>query len=208
MKKFLFDNAKVKNMSLEDVNKNIKIVGKQLAYRINRLQSAKPSRERNLALAYNAAMYKNIVTNVKLSGKVSAETAKFKEFTPDTINEGRATLLNLQSTLISNQSTISGQIETRRHRYAKFRETIAGYGIKRRFTNKQLDILTEVFANLEEAKYYYESDEVIEEFSEFNSKDISDMSVKEIAGIIDEALKEKRSVFIESDYNSNYEVIF
>lgn len=208
MKKFLFDYAKVKKMPLEDINKNIKIVGKQLAYRINRLQSAKPSRERNLALSYNAAMYKNIVTNVKLNGKVSAETAKFKEFTPDTINEARATLLNIQSTLISNRSTISGQLETRRHQYAKFRETIAGYGIKRRFTNKQLEKLYGVFAALEEAKYYYESDEVIEEFTEFNNKDISDMSTEEIAGIIDEALKEKRSVFIESDYNSNYEVIF
>lgn len=208
MNKFLFDYAKVKKMPLEDINKNITIVGKQLAYRINRLQSAKPSRERNLALSYNAAMYKNIVTNVKLNGKVSAETAKFKEFTPDTINEARATLLNLQSTLISNQSTISGQLETRRHQYAKFRETIAGYDIKRRFTNKQLDKLYGVFAGLEEGVDYYKSDEVIEEFSEFNSKNISNMSVEEIAGIIDEALKEKHSVFVESDYNSNYEVIF
>lgn len=206
MKKFLFDYAKVKNMPLEDINKNITIVGKQLAYRINRLKSAKPSRERNLALRYTTDMYKNIITSVKLSGKVSAETAKFKEFTD--VREARATLLNIQSTLISNQSTITGQLETRKYQHAKFRETIAGYGIKRRFTNKQLDKLFEVFAALEEAKYYYESDEVIEEFSEFNSKDISDMSTEEIAGIIDEALKEQKSVFIESDYNSNYEVIF
>lgn len=206
MKKFLFDYAKVKEMPLEDINKGIKVVGKQLAYRINRIQSAKPSRERNLALSYNAAIYKNIVTNVKLNGKVSAKVSKFKEFTD--VREARATLLNIQSTLISNQSTISGQLETRRHQYAKFRETIAGYGIKRRFTNKQLDKLYGVFAALEEGVNYDVSDEVIEEFSEFNSKDISNMSVEEIAGIIDEALKEKRSFDIESDYNSNFEVIF
>lgn len=195
MKKFLFDYAKVKNMPLEDINKNIKIVGKQLAYRINRLQSAKPSRERNLALRYTTDMYKNIITNVKLNGKVSAETAKFKEFTD--VKEAKATLLNIQSTLISNQSTISGQLETRKHQYAKFRETIAGYGIKRRFTNKQLDKLYEVFANLEANIDYYESNEVIDEFSEFNNKDISNMSAKEIAEIIDEAIKEKISVFVE-----------
>lgn len=197
MKKFLFDYAKVKNMPLEDINKNIKIVGKQLAYRINRLQYAKPSRERNLALRYATDMYKNIITNVKLSGKVSAETAKFKEFTPDTINEARATLLNIQSTLISNQSTISGQLETRRHQYAKFRETIAGYGIKRRFTNKQLDKLYEVFGAMEQSVNYTYSDEVIDEFSEFSNNDISNMSAKEIAEIIDEALKEQKSVFVE-----------
>lgn len=207
MKTFLFDYAKVKNMPLEDVNKNIKIVGKQLAYRINRLQSAKPSRERNLALSYNADIYKNIITNVKLSGKISAETAKFKEFAD--IKEARATLLNIQSTLISDQSTIRGQKIVSRHRHQATRETIKSYGIKRRFTNKELDILTEVFVALEEAKYYYESDEVIEEFTEFNSKDISDMSAEEIAGIIDEALKEKHSVFFDDGYNSsNYEVIF
>lgn len=197
MKKFLFDYAKVKNMPLEDINKNITIMGKQLAYRINRLQSAKPSRERNLALRYTTDMYKNIITNVKLSGKVSAETAKFKEFTPDTINEARATLLNIQSTLISNQSTITGQLETRRHQYAKFRETITGYGIKRRFTNKQLDKLYEVFGSMEQGVNYTYSDEVIDEFSEFSNNDISNMSAKEIAEIIDEALKEQKSVFIE-----------
>ena len=197
MKKFLFDYAKVKNMSLEDVNKNIKTVGKQLAYRINRLQSAKPSRERNLALRYTTDMYKNIITNVKLSGKVSTETAKFKEFTPDTINEARATLLNVQSTLISNQSTITGQLETRRHQYAKFRETIAEYGIKRRFNNKQLDKLYEVFAAMEQGVNYTYSDEVIDEFSEFSNNDISNMSAKEIAEIIDEALQEQKSVFVE-----------
>ena len=206
MKKFLFDYAKVKEMSLEDVNKNIKVVGKQLAYRINRLQSAKPSIERNLALRYTTDMYKNIVTNVKLSGKVSAEVSKFKEFT--NLKEAKATLLNIQSTLLSNQSTVRGQLETRRHQYAKFRETIAGYGIKRRFTNKQLDKLYGVFAALEEGVNYDVSDEVIEEFSEFNSKDISNMSIEEIAGIIDEALKEKRSVFVEGDYNSNFEIVF
>lgn len=197
MKKFLFDYAKVKKMPLEDINKNITIMGKQLAYRINRLQSAKPSRERNLALRYTTDMYKNIITNVKLSGKVSAETAKFKEFTPNTINEARATLLNIQSTLISDQSTISGQLKTRRHQYAKFRETIAGYGIKRRFTNKQLDKLYEVFGSMEQGVNYTYSDEVIDEFSEFSNNDISNMSAKEIAEIIDEALKEQKSVFIE-----------
>lgn len=197
MKKFLFDYAKVKKMPLEDINKNITIMGKQLAYRINRLQSAKPSRERNLALRYATDMYKNIITNVKLSGKVSAETAKFKEFTPNTINEARATLLNIQSTLISDQSTISGQLKTRRHQYAKFRETIAGYGIKRRFTNKQLDKLYEVFGSMEQGVNYTYSDEVIDEFSEFSNNDISNMSAKEIAEIIDEALKEQKSVFIE-----------
>lgn len=197
MKKFLFDYAKVKNMPLEDINKNIKVVGKQLAYRINRLQSAKPSRERNLALRYTTDMYKNIITNVKLNGKVSAETAKFKEFTPDTINEARATLLNIQSTLISSRSTITGQLETRRHQYAKFRETIAGYGIKRRFTNKQLDKLYEVFGSMEQGVNYTYSDEVIDEFSEFTNNDISNMSAKEIAEIIDEALKEQKSVFVE-----------
>lgn len=195
MKKFLFDYAKVKNMSLEDVNKNIKTVGKQLAYRINRLQSAKPSRERNLALRYTTDMYKNIITNVKLSGKVSAEAAKFKEFTD--VREARATLLNIQSTLISNQSTITGQLETRRHQYAKFRETIAGYGIKRRFNNKQLDKLYEVFAAMEQGVNYTYSDEVIDEFSEFSNNDISNMSAKEIAEIIDEALQEQKSVFVE-----------
>lgn len=199
MKKFLFDYAKVKKMPLEDINKNITIVGKQLAYRINRLQSAKPSRERDLALRYTADMYKNIVTNIKLSGKVtiSAETAKFKEFTPDTINEARATLLNIQSTLISDQSTITGQLKTRRHQYTKFRETIAGFGIKRRFTNKQLDKLYGVFAALEQGVDYTNSDEVIDEFSEFNNKDISNMSVKEISEIISEALQEQKSVFVE-----------
>lgn len=195
MKRFLFDYAKVKNMPLEDVNKNIKIVGKQLAYRINRLQSAKPSIARDLALHYTADMYKNIVTNVKLSGKVSAETAKFKEFTD--VKEARAALLNIQGTLLSNQSTVSGQLETRRHQYAKFRETIAGFGIKRRFTNKQLEKLYGVFAALEQGVDYTLSDEVVDEFSEFTNKDISNMSVKEISEIISEALQEQKSVFVE-----------
>lgn len=204
MKKFLSDYAKVKKMPLEDINKNIKIVGKQLAYRINRLQSAKPSRERDLALRYTTDIYKNIVTNVKLSGKVSAKTAKFKEFTPLTIEEAKATLLNIQSTLISNQSTISGQLETRKHQYAKFRDTIAGYGIKRRFTNKQLDKLYGVFAGLTKGTDYDVSDEVIEEFSEFTNKELNDYSVNDLTRIINEALKDKYT----EPYTSDFEIVF
>lgn len=202
MKKINFSKQDIMDMSLKDVNKNIKTVGKQLAYRINRLQSAKPSIERNRALEFSSTILKTVVNNRSLSGAITTGNVKFKEFSD--VRVARGALLNIQTVLLSNRSTIEGQKIISRHRRKATRETIAGFGIKRRFTNKELDILTEVFANLEADVDYYDSDEVIEEFNELNGKDLSEYSPKEIADIIKSKLPGQNIMIPEN----NFEIVF
>lgn len=202
MKKINFSKQNIMDMPLKEVNKNIKTVGKQLAYRINRIYSSKPSIERNRALEFSSTILKTVVNNRSLSGAITTGDVKFKEFSD--VHVGRAALLNIQTVLLSNRSTIEGQKLISRHRRQTTRETIRSYGIKRRFTNKELDILTEVFANLEANVDYYESDEVIEEFNELSNKNLSDYSPKEIADIIKSKLPGQNIMIPEN----SYEIVF
>lgn len=202
MKKVNFSKQNIMDMPLKDVNKNIKIVGKQLAYRINRIYSSKPSIERNRALEFSSTILKTVVNNRSLSGAITTGDINFKEFSD--VHVGRAALLNIQTVLLSDRSTIEGQKIISRHRRQTTRETIRSYGIKRRFTNKELDILTEVFANLEANTDYYESNEVIEEFNELRGKDLSSYSTKEIIDIIKSKLPGQNVMIPENDF----EIVF
>lgn len=202
MKKINFSKQNIMDMPLKDVNKNIIILGKQLTYRINRIQSAKPSIERNRALEFSSTILKTVVNNRSLSGAITTRDVDFKEFSD--VHVGRGALLNIQTVLLSDRSTIEGQKVVSRHRRKTTRETIKSYGIKRRFTNKELDILTEVFANLESNTDYYESNEVIEEFNELRGKDLSSYSTKEIIDIIKSKLPGQNIMIPENDF----EVIF
>lgn len=202
MKKINFSKQNIMDMSLKDVNKNIKIVGKQLAYRINRIYSSKPSIERNRALEFSSTILKTVVNNRSLSGAITTGDVNFKEFSD--VHVARGALLNIQTVLLSDRSTIEGQKLISRHRRQATRETIKAYGIKRRFTNKELDILTEVFISLEASADYYESGEVIEEFNELSGKELSEYSPKEIADIIKSKLPDPNSVIPEINFDINF----
>lgn len=202
MKKINFSKQNIMDMPLKDVNKNIKTVGKQLAYRINRIYSSKPSIERNRALEFSSTILKTVVNNRSLSGAITTGDVNFKEFSD--VHVGRAALLNIQTILLSDRSTIEGQKLISRHRRQATRETIKAYGIKRRFTNKELDILTEVFISLEASADYYESGEVIEEFNELSGKELSEYSPKEIVDIIKSKLSDSSSVIPEINFDINF----
>lgn len=93
-----------------------------------------------------------------------SENIEYKEFS--SLIEARARLKNLVSALRASNSTITGQKQLSTIRRNKVRAYLKNFGISKQFSNKQLDILDEVFAAMDHGKGNYESDEIIRGFNE------------------------------------------
>lgn len=152
----------IERMTLAELNKYIAEYGKILIQRTQRIYASRESTERTRALKFVSSNLKDIAKNVNITNNFDHEvftgaSPELKNFSQ--IKEARARLHNLVSALNSQSSTITGQKKKSVERHRSTRETLKGLGINRRFTNKQLDILAEVIAELgNDAEY----EEIIE----------------------------------------------
>lgn len=152
----------IDRMTLAELNKYIAEYGKILIQRTQRIYASRESTERTRALKFVSSNLKDIAKNVNITNNFDTEvftgaSPELKNFSQ--IKEARARLYNLVSALNNQRSTITGQKKIGVERRRNTRETLKGLGINRRFTNKQLDILAEVIAQMgNDAEY----EEIIE----------------------------------------------
>lgn len=152
----------IDRMTLAELNKYIAEYGKILIQRTQRIYASRESTERTRALKFVSSNLKNIAKNVNITNNFdhevfTGESPELKNFSQ--IKEARARLHNLVSALNSQSSTITGQKKKSVERRKSTRETLKSLGINKRFTNKQLDILAEVIAQMgNDAEY----EEIIE----------------------------------------------
>lgn len=152
----------IDRMTLDELNKYIAEYGKVLIQRTQRIYASRESTERTRALKFVSSNLKDIAKNVNITNNFDTEvftgaSPELKNFSQ--IKEARARLHNLVSALNSQSSTITGQKKISVERHRSTRETLKGLGINKRFTNKQLDILAEVIAEMgNDAEY----EEIIE----------------------------------------------
>lgn len=155
----------IDRMSLSELNKYIASYGKVLLQRTQRILEAAESAERTKALEFNQNALSHISKSVELDNipKIS-ENIEYKEFS--SLIEARARLKNLVVSLRASNSTITGQKQLSTIRRNKVRSYLKNMGINKQFSNKQLDILDEIFAAMDHGKGNYESDEIILGFNE------------------------------------------
>lgn len=152
----------IDRMTLAELNKYIAEYGKILIQRTQRIYASRESTERTRALKFVSSNLKDIAKNVNITNNFDHEvftgaSPELKNFSQ--IKEARARLHNLVSALNNQRSTITGQKKIGVERRRSTRETLKGLGINKRFTNKQLDILAEVIAQMgNDAEY----EEIIE----------------------------------------------
>lgn len=155
----------IDRMSLSELNKYIASYGKVLLQRIQRILESTESTERTRAFEFNQNALSHITKSVGITNipKIS-ENIEYKEFS--SLVEARARLKNLVVSLRASGSTITGQKQLSTIRRNKVRAYLKNMKIKKQFSNKQLDILDEVFAAMDHGKGNYESDEIIRGFNE------------------------------------------
>lgn len=155
----------IDRMSLSELNKYIASYGKVLLQRTQRILESTESIERTRALEFNQGALSHITKSVGLDNipKIN-ENIEYKEFS--SLIEARARLKNLVVSLRASGSTITGQKQLSTTRRNRVRSYLKNLGIKKQFSNKQLDILDEVFAAMDHGRGDYESDEIIRGFNE------------------------------------------
>lgn len=152
----------INRMTLDELNKYIAEYGKILIQRTQRIYASRESTERTRALKFVSKNLRDISKNVNITNNFDHEvftgkSPELKNFSQ--IKEARARLHNLVSALNNQSSTITGQKKISVERRRNTRETLKGLGINKRFTNKQLDLLAEVIAQMgNDAEY----EEIIE----------------------------------------------
>lgn len=155
----------IDRMSLSELNKYIAGYGKVLLQRTQRILEATESTERTKAFEFNQNALSHITKSVGITNipKIS-ENIEYKEFS--SLIEARARLKNLVISLRASGSTITGQKQLSTARRNRVRAYLKNMGIKKQFSNKQLDILDEVFAAIDHGRGDYESGEIIRGFNE------------------------------------------
>lgn len=155
----------IDRMSLSELNKYIAGYGKVLLQRTQRILEATESTERTKAFEFNQNALSHITKSVGITNipKIS-ENIEYKEFS--SLVEARARLKNLVISLRASGSTITGQKQLSIARRNRVRSYLKNMGIKKQFSNKQLDILDEVFAAMDHGRGDYESGEIIRGFNE------------------------------------------
>lgn len=155
----------IDRMSLGELNKYIASYGKVLLQRTQRILESTESIERTRAFEFNQNALSHITKSVGLDNipRIS-ENIEYKEFS--SLVEARARLKNLVVSLRASGSTITGQKQLSTTRRNRVRAYLKNMGIKKQFSNKQLDILDEVFATMDHGRGDYESDEIIRGFNE------------------------------------------
>lgn len=155
-------NAQIDKMNLDELKQYIENYGAILLRRIERIKAATDSTERNNAYKYNVKALKRI--SITSLGDTLDDNLEFKPTTELVV--ARARLKNLVASLRSTSSTITGQKTLSVARRQKVRDYLKTAGINKRFTNKQLDLLDEVFNLMDHGRGEYNSDEIIEGFNE------------------------------------------
>lgn len=155
----------IDRMSLGELNKYIAGYGKVLLQRTQRILESTESIERTRAFEFNQNALSHITKSVGITNipKIS-ENIEYKEFS--SLVEARARLKNLVISLRASGSTITGQKQLSTTRRNRVRAYLKNMGIKKQFSNKQLDILDEVFAAMDHGRGDYESGEIIRGFNE------------------------------------------
>lgn len=155
-------NAQIDKMNLDELKQYIENYGTILLRRIERIKAATDSTERTNAYKYNVKALKRI--SITSLGDTLDDNLEFKPTTELVV--ARARLKNLVASLRSTSSTITGQKTLSVARRQKVRDYLKTAGINKRFTNKQLDLLDEVFNLMDHGRGQYDSDEIIEGFNE------------------------------------------
>ena len=155
-------NAQIDKMNLDELKQYIENYGTILLRRIERIKAATESRERDEAYKFNVKALKRI--SITSLGDTLDDNLEFKPTTELVV--ARARLKNLVASLRSTSSTITGQKTLSVARRQKVRDYLKTAGINKRFTNKQLDLLDEVFNLMDHGRGEYNSDEIIEGFNE------------------------------------------
>ena len=155
----------IDRMSLGELNKYIASYGKVLLQRTQRILESTESIERTRAFEFNQNALSHITKSIGITNipKIS-ENIEYKEFS--SLVEARARLKNLVISLRASGSTITGQKQLSTARRNRVRAYLKNMGIKKQFSNKQLDILDEVFTAMDYSRGDYESDEIIRGFNE------------------------------------------
>lgn len=155
----------IDRMSLSELNKYIAGYGKVLLQRTQRILEATESTERTKAFEFNQNALSHITKSVGITNipKIS-ENIEYKEFS--SLVEARARLKNLVISLRASGSTITGQKQLSIARRNRVRSYLKNMGIKKQFSNKQLDMLDEVFAAMDHGRGDYESGDIIRGFNE------------------------------------------
>ena len=174
----------IDRMSLSELNKYIASYGKILLQRTQRILEATESIERTKAIEFNQNALSHIAKTVGIDNKPKiSENVDYKEFS--SLIEARARLKNLVGALRSNSSTITGQKQLSTFRRNRVRSYLKNMGITRQFSNKQLDMLDEVFAAMDHGRGDYESGEIIRGFNEVaEAGDTVDEIVEKIKAFI------------------------
>ena len=174
----------IDKMNLSELNKYIASYGKVLLQRTQRILEATESIERTRALEFNQSALSHITKSIGIDNKPKlSENVEYKEFS--SLIEARARLKNLVVSLRASGSTITGQKQLSTIRRNKVRAYLKNFGIEKQFSNKQLDILDEVFATMDHGKGNYESDEIIRGFNEVaEAGDTVDEIVEKIEAFI------------------------
>ena len=174
----------IDKMSLSELNKYIASYGKILLQRTQRILEATESAERTRAIEFNQNALSHITKSIGIDNKPKiSENVDYKEFS--SLIEARARLKNLVVSLRSNSSTITGQKQLSTFRRNRVRSYLKNMGITRQFSNKQLDILDEVFAAMDHGNGDYESGEIIRGFNEVaEAGDTVDEIVEKIEAFI------------------------
>lgn len=155
----------IDRMSLSELNKYIASYGKILLQRTQRILESTESIERTRALEFNQGALSHITKSIGIDNKPKiSENIEYKEFS--SLIEARARLKNLVVSLRASGSTITGQKQLSTIRRNRVRAYLKNMGINRQFSNKQLDILDEVFAAMDHSRGDYESGEIIRGFNE------------------------------------------
>lgn len=174
----------IDRMNLSELNKYIASYGKILLQRTQRILEATESIERTRALEFNQGALSHITKSVGIDNKPKiSENIEYKEFS--SLIEARARLKNLVVSLRASGSTITGQKQLSTVRRNRVRAYLKNMGIKKQFSNKQLDILDEVFAAMDHGRGDYESGEIIKGFNEVTEDgDTVDEIVEKIEAFI------------------------
>lgn len=186
----------IDRMTLDELNKYIAEYGKILIQRTHRIYASRESTERTRALKFVSKNLRDIAKNVNITNNFdtkvfTGESPELKNFSQ--IKEARARLHNLVSALNNQRSTITGQKKISVARRRNTRETLKGYGINKRFTNKQLDTLAEVIAEMgNDAEY----EEIIEGY--YIAVEEGKQSKEEIAEFLEHYF-DRYSVDVDSD---------
>lgn len=178
-------DEQIDRMNIQEVNKYIESYGRILLQRTLRIQQAMQSSEQEAAFKYNLNQLSHITNSIGIDNRPRIEgEIEFKNF--DQLVLARNRLKNLVASLKAPSSTITGQKAISAKRREGVRESLKKMGVKRKFSNVELDTLGEIFNLMGHGREEYSSDEIIEGYTAV--KDIDTYTTEELVDLIKQYL--------------------